>query len=108
MSAYLPATHSAGRQRRPKMNSGCAGGCWCRSWAEKRETAGDRRNVRAAQEPRESGQLPQGRGADLNTLDGNLGGGVQHLLLHLREPQPCAWQFLEEAPERRHASTGGG
>ena len=22
------------------MNSGCAGDCWCRSWAEKRETAG--------------------------------------------------------------------
>jgi len=55
------------------------------------------RNVRAAQEPRELGQLPQGRGAGLNSLGGSLGGAVPHLLLHLGGPQPCAGEHIQGA-----------
>ena len=55
------------------------------------------RNVRAAQEPRELGQLPQAHRAGLNTLGGSLGGAVHHLLLHLGGPQPCAGEHIQGA-----------
>ena len=43
------------------------------------------------------GQLPQGRRARLNTLDGSLDGAVHHLLLHLGGPQPCAGEHIQGA-----------